>query len=204
MGLLSLFKKKKDKEPKCSAVIVSAGAARRMGGIDKVLAPLGELPVLVHTLYAFQDCPAVDEIVEYGTAEPPKAGQPPAVSAERSPIANVSNYADGGGMLTLQSGEQLRFTAAKSMTATAYTTGYGGVGTRTASGTTVHVGTVAVDRKVIPLGTRLYIVTNDGFVYGLSVAEDTGVRGSKVDLYFDTYEECINFGRRGCTVYILA
>ena len=147
---------------------------------------------------------AVDEIVEYGTAEPPKAGQPPAVSAERYPIANVSNYADGGGMLTLQSGEQLRFTAAKSMTATAYTTGYGGVGTRTASGTTVHVGTVAVDRKVIPLGTRLYIVTNDGFVYGLSVAEDTGVRGSKVDLYFDTYEECINFGRRGCTVYILA
>ncbi len=63
---------------------------------------------------------------------------------------------------------------------------------------------MAVDRKVIPLGTRLYIVTNDGFVYGLSVAEDTGVRGSKVDLYFDTYEECINFGRRGCTVYILA
>ena len=29
-----------------------------MEGIDKVLAPLGELPVLVHTLYAFQDCPA--------------------------------------------------------------------------------------------------------------------------------------------------
>ena len=42
---------------------MSAGLARRMEGIDKVLAPLGELPVLVHTLYAFQDCPAVDEIV---------------------------------------------------------------------------------------------------------------------------------------------
>ena len=63
MGLLSLFKKKKEEEPKCSAVIVSAGLARRMGGIDKVLAPLGELPVLVHTLYAFQDCAAIDEIV---------------------------------------------------------------------------------------------------------------------------------------------
>ena len=63
MGLLSLFKKKKDEELKCSAVIVSAGLARRMGGIDKVLAPLGELPVLVHTLYAFQDCAAIDEIV---------------------------------------------------------------------------------------------------------------------------------------------
>ena len=63
MGLLSLFKKKREEEPKCSAVIVSAGLARRMGGIDKVLAPLGELPVLVHTLYAFQDCPAVNEII---------------------------------------------------------------------------------------------------------------------------------------------
>lgn len=62
-GLLSLFKKKKPGEPKCSAVIVAAGSARRMEGIDKVLAPLGELPVLVHTLYAFQDCPSVEEIV---------------------------------------------------------------------------------------------------------------------------------------------
>ena len=62
-GLLSLFKKKKPEEPRCSAVIVSAGLARRMGGIDKVLAPLGELPVLVHTLYAFQDCPAIHEII---------------------------------------------------------------------------------------------------------------------------------------------
>lgn len=62
-GLLSLFKKKKSGEAKCSAVIVSAGLARRMGGVDKVLAPLGELPVLVHTLYAFQDCAAVDEVI---------------------------------------------------------------------------------------------------------------------------------------------
>lgn len=62
-GLLSLFKKKNPGPPRCSAVIVAAGSARRMEGIDKVLAPLGELPVLVHTLYAFQDCPAVEEVV---------------------------------------------------------------------------------------------------------------------------------------------
>lgn len=61
-GLLSIFQKKKAAFT-CSAVIVAAGSARRMGGIDKVLAPLGELPVLVHTLYAFQDCPAFDEVV---------------------------------------------------------------------------------------------------------------------------------------------
>ena len=61
-GLLSLFQKKRE-APQCSAVIVAAGSARRMEGIDKALAPLGELPVLVHTLYAFQDCPAIHEIV---------------------------------------------------------------------------------------------------------------------------------------------
>ncbi|MCF2596544.1 2-C-methyl-D-erythritol 4-phosphate cytidylyltransferase [Pseudoflavonifractor phocaeensis] len=62
-GFLSLFQKKKTPPGLCSAVIVAAGSARRMEGIDKILAPLGELPVLVHTLYAFQDCPAFDEVV---------------------------------------------------------------------------------------------------------------------------------------------
>ena len=62
-GFLSLFQKKKAAPGLCSAVIVAAGSARRMEGIDKILAPLGELPVIVHTLYAFQDCPAFDEVV---------------------------------------------------------------------------------------------------------------------------------------------
>ena len=61
-GLLSKLKRSKTPSS-CSAVIVAAGSARRMEGIDKALAPLGELPVLVHTLYAFQDCPLVDEVV---------------------------------------------------------------------------------------------------------------------------------------------
>ena len=47
----------------CSVVVVAAGSARRMEGIDKILTPLGELPVLVHTLGVFQDCPRVEEIV---------------------------------------------------------------------------------------------------------------------------------------------
>ena len=61
-GLRSIFAKKQPAQT-CAAVIVAAGSARRMGGIDKVLAPLGELPVLAHTLDVFQDSPAVDEIV---------------------------------------------------------------------------------------------------------------------------------------------
>ena len=143
------------------------------------------------------DSSAIDEIVEYGTAS---------VSAgdEYDTLVNVSKNSDGSGTLTFQSGATLEFSAAKSMTATAYTAGHGGADTCTATGTFARVGVVAVDKKVIPLGTRMYIVSDDGkVVYGLAVAEDTGVRGNKVDLYYDTYQECINFGRRSCTVYIL-
>lgn len=61
-GLFSK-RKKKTAPPLCSAVVVAAGSARRMEGIDKILTPLGELPVLVHTLYAFQDCPVIGEVI---------------------------------------------------------------------------------------------------------------------------------------------
>lgn len=63
MGLFSVLKRRQNETLTCSAVIVAAGSARRMEGIDKILAPLGELPVLVHTLYAFQDCPDVSEVI---------------------------------------------------------------------------------------------------------------------------------------------
>ena len=62
-GLISRWQQRKKQPAVCSAVIVAAGNARRMEGIDKILAPLGELPVLVHTLGVFQDCPGVEEIV---------------------------------------------------------------------------------------------------------------------------------------------
>ena len=121
-----------------------------------------------------------------------------------APIASVSKNADGSGILTLTDGTTLNFSGVRSMTATAYTAGEDGVDYTTATGTFVKVGVVAVDKRVIPLGTRMYIVAADGsVVYGTAVAEDTGVRGNIVDLYYDTYEQCINFGRRTCNVYIL-
>ncbi|MCI2058651.1 MAG: G5 domain-containing protein [Oscillibacter sp.] len=142
------------------------------------------------------DCTTVDEIVAVGTSVSS------VTSGDR--ISNISKNADGGGVLTFRSGATMKFSSAKSMTATAYTSGSGGADGRTATGTAVHVGTVAVDRNVIPLGTRMYIVTNDGqYVYGMAAAEDTGVRGKVVDLYYDSYSQCIRFGRRACTVYIL-
>ena len=47
----------------CGAVIVAAGSASRMGGIDKVMAPLGGEPLILRTVRAFDQCDAVREIV---------------------------------------------------------------------------------------------------------------------------------------------
>ena len=139
---------------------------------------------------------AVKQIVAVGT------GVSTVSSSDR--IADVTKNDDGSGVLTFKSGGTMRFTSVKSMTGTAYTKGTPGVDSITATGTSVHVGTVAVDTRVIPLGTKMYIVTSDGsVVYGVAAAEDTGVRGNVVDLYYNSYSQCINFGRRACTVYLL-
>ena len=47
----------------CGAVIVAAGSASRMGGIDKVMAPLKGEPMIARTVRTFQECDAVSEIV---------------------------------------------------------------------------------------------------------------------------------------------
>lgn len=79
---------------------------------------------------------------------------------------------------------------------------------KTAYGLIPQYGVVAVDPKVIPLGTKLYIESSDGgasWVYGYCIAGDTGgaIKGYKVDLCFNTIAECKKFGRKTATVYIL-
>lgn len=54
---------KEKKETPCAAIIVAAGSATRMQGIDKMMASLAGEPVLLHTLRAFQQCDRIDEIV---------------------------------------------------------------------------------------------------------------------------------------------
>ncbi len=73
-------------------------------------------------------------------------------------------------------------------------------GSLTKSGTLSRVGAIAVDPSVIPLGTKLYV---EG--YGYCVAEDTGglIKGNRIDVYLDSEEECINWGVKSVTVYIL-
>lgn len=84
---------------------------------------------------------------------------------------------------------------------TAYTACEGG--SRTSTGLPVAVGRVAVDRRKIPYGTRLFVPG-----YGICVAADTGgalMSGrTLVDVYLNTLAECRRWGVKNCKVYILA
>lgn len=83
-----------------------------------------------------------------------------------------------------------------SVQATAYTH----TGNTTYTGVYPHIGTIAVDPAVIPLGSRLWI---EGYGYG--IAQDTGglIKGKRIDLFMDTVGECRSWGRRTVKVYVL-
>lgn len=71
----------------------------------------------------------------------------------------------------------------------------------TATGTTPQVGrTIAVDPKVIPLGSKVYI---EGM--GTFIAEDTGgvIKGNIIDIFMGSSSECKNWGRRNVRLKIL-
>lgn len=86
---------------------------------------------------------------------------------------------------------------------------YAPYGAGTATGRLAQMGYVAVDPKIVPYGTKMWIVAhgNTGFVYGYALAADTGgamLSGKNfVDLYYDTYYECVLNGLRYVDVYIL-
>ena len=63
------------------------------------------------------------------------------------------------------------------------------------------ISTVAVDPNVIPLGSKVYVSG-----YGVAIAADTGgaIKGNIIDVFLNSYEECMNWGRREVTVQLLA
>lgn len=72
-------------------------------------------------------------------------------------------------------------------------------GGKTATGTTPTANrTIAVDPKIIPYGSHVII---NGQEY---VAEDTGgaIKGNRIDIYFNTHDEAVEFGRQDLEVYI--
>lgn len=107
-----------------------------------------------------------------------------------------------------EGGQPVKYKKLLTGKATAYTTDGGDSGEWTSTGKHVAVGLVAVDPKIIPYGSKLWITSADGsMVYGYAIAADTGgalLSGRVlVDLYMDTLAECNAFGRRPMNVYIL-
>lgn len=142
----------------------------------------------------------VPEIIEYGTGVSQVSQS--ALSVTDDVLTAVDQET---GTLTTLSGQTLSYSKVLTCTATAYTTERQ-AWKITATGTTARIGAIAVDPRVIPYGTKMFIVSSDGSItYGIATAEDCGgaIKGSKIDLFFNTYEECIQFGRRSCSVYVL-
>lgn len=77
----------------------------------------------------------------------------------------------------------------------------------TASGKPVKPGLIAVNPEQIPYGTEMWIVSNDGVVYGYAIAADTGGFAKKgkfvVDLYMNSKSQCYQWGSRNVTIYVL-
>lgn len=118
-------------------------------------------------------------------------------TVKTAPVKNTQTQKASGSV------SGLNFSKKLTMSATGYTAFRSdGSRAKTASGKTARYGLVAVDPKVIPLGTKLYI---EG--YGEAVAADTGgaIKGNKIDLCFEMSNAQIRkqFGRKTVTVYIL-
>ncbi len=110
-----------------------------------------------------------------------------------------------GNTITDQFGDQVRFVEKMTGSCTAYYT----AGEITSLGYPCQYGIVAVDPRIIPYGTRMFICSEDGtFVYGYCVAGDTGGfiynSNTLIDLRYNSSRQCWDFfGRRNLCVYIL-
>lgn len=121
------------------------------------------------------------------------------ISVRRSPTGTVDKYLYN--LLIYKSKLDLsKVKGTLVMEATAYSAYDPGCTGRTSTGSKLKKGIIAVDPKVIPLGTQLYIVG-----YGRAIADDQGsaIKGNVIDVAFDSRAAALNFGRRTVKVYKL-
>ncbi len=141
----------------------------------------------------------VNKVVLVGTAKYEESVAQQA--AEDSAYVSVD---ESSNTITDKYGNVLTYSYCLSGPTTAYTADYGA---STATGRLARYGVVAVDPDEIPYGSILYIVADDGFVYGYAVAGDTGgfiyYTDVVADLYFPTFDDCSFYGLRDAHIYVL-
>ncbi len=124
------------------------------------------------------------------------------IIAERTTVAPTPQIVRVGTRDTVETSRgDMRFKRVEYMEATAYTPTDGSWHGITASGIPARRGVVAVDPRVIPLGSRLYVTG-----YGLALAADTGgaIVGNRIDLCVESASEAWHYGRQPVKVYVLA
>ncbi len=99
-------------------------------------------------------------------------------------------------MVASRGNDSFRYRQVISMESTAYTH----TGNRTSTGIYPYVGVVAVDPKVIPLGTRVYV---DGYGHALAADIGSAIKGNKIDVFLETRAEARRWGRKTVKVYVL-
>ncbi len=112
----------------------------------------------------------------------------------KEPVKQVVAY--GIRQTVSRGGTSVEFKKSLLMSATGYTH----TGNRTYTGVWPSVGIVAVDPKVIPLHSKLYI---DGYGYGTAMDVGGSIKGNRIDLFFETRSEALKWGRRNVQVFIL-
>jgi len=87
-----------------------------------------------------------------------------------------------------------------SKTLTVEATAYTFTGNKTATGVEPREGLIAVDPRVIAMGSKVYV---EG--YGYAIAADTGgdIRGNRIDVFFSTLRQCTDWGRKPVHIYVL-
>lgn len=111
-----------------------------------------------------------------------------------APVNRIVVY--GSTMVASRGGEDIRYSQSLDMLASAYTY----TGNNTASGVAPYYGVAAVDTSQIPLGTKLYV---EGYGHATALDRGGAIRGNRIDLFFGTRGEAMNWGLRWVKVYVL-
>lgn len=131
----------------------------------------------------------------------------------KDPINEIKNKGTNDLFVTSR-GIPFRYSKVLIVQATAYDLSYASCGKYpgepgygiTYSGTRARPGVIAVDPRVIPLGSNVYVESLDSTSdYGFAVAEDTGsaIKGNRVDLFIGSNRAALRYGRRNVRIYIL-